>query len=64
MSGFFCCSTIKRIKHFVVPTLVEAKPDVIIIHVGCNYVTKQKMDTADPNKLPDDIIDIAKLLAS
>ena len=46
------------------PTLVEDKPDVIIIHVGGNDVTKQKMDTADPNKLPDDIIDIAKLCTS
>ena len=57
-------STIKRIKHFVAPTLVEDKPDVIIILVGCNDVTKQKMDTADPNKLADDIIDIAKLCTS
>ena len=28
------------------------------------YVAKQKMCTADPNKLPDNSIDIAKLCAS
>ena len=37
--------------------------DVIIIHVWCNDVTKQKTDTADPNKLADDIIDISRLCA-
>ena len=38
----FCGSTFERIKHFVAPTLVEDEPGVIIIHVGCNDVTKQK----------------------
>ena len=59
-----CGSTIKRIKLFVAVTLAEDKPDVIIIHIECNDVMKQKMDTADSNKLADDIIDFAKLCAS
>ena len=48
--SIFRGSKIKRTKHFVVPTLVEDKTDVIIIHAGCNDVTKQKMDTADTNR--------------
>ena len=60
----FCGSTIKRIKHVVASSLVEDKLDRIIIHVECNDDTKQKMGTADPNKLADDIIDITKLCAS
>ena len=60
----FHSSTIKRIKPFAAPTLVEYKPNVIIIYVGCNVVAKQKMDTADLNKIADDIIDIANLCAS
>ena len=59
----FCGSTIKRIKHFAAPTLVQDKPDVIIIHVGCNDVTKQKRDTVNPNQLANDINNIAKLCA-
>ena len=47
-------------KHVVAFTLVEDKPDIIIIHVGCNYVMKQNLDTADHDELADDIIDIAK----
>ena len=61
---FFVAFAIKRTKYFLAPTLVEDKPDVIIIYAGCNDVTKQKMDIADPNKLADEIIDIAKLFAS
>lgn len=56
--------TIKALKHFVVPILVEDKPDVIIVHVECSDVAKQKMDIADPNKLAINITDIAKLCAS
>ena len=65
-NGFLIKKTyiIKRLKLFVVPTLVEDKPDRIIKHVRCNDVMKQKMDTADPNKLADDITDIANLCAS
>ena len=57
-------STIQRIKNFVAPTLVEDKPDVTVILVRCTDVTKQKINTADPNKLADDITDIAKLCTS
>ena len=56
-------STINRIKHFVQPTLVEDKPDAIIIHVGCNDITRNSMDTADPTKIAESIIDIGKLCA-
>ena len=60
----FRCSTVNKIKHFVAPTLVEDKSDVVIIDVGCNDVKNQKMDTDDPNKRADRIIDIAKLCAN
>ena len=32
--------TVQRLNHFVEPMLVENKPDVVLIHVGCNNVTK------------------------
>ena len=57
-------STIRKINHFVAPTLAEEKLGVIIIHVGCNDVTKQNMNTVNPGKLVDSIINIGKLCAS
>ena len=44
------------LKHLV--ELIEDKPDVIIIHVPCNNITRQMLNTVDPSKLADDIADI------
>ena len=51
----FRASTIKMINNFAIPTMVEDKPDVIIINVGCNDVTKQNMNIVNPSKLSDGI---------
>ena len=56
-------SRYKRLNHFVAPTIVEDKPEIIIIHVGCNCVTKQNINR-NPNKVADCIISIRKLCAS
>ena len=52
----FWGSTIKRLKHFAEPTLLEDKPDVFIMHFGCNDITKQIMHSVDPIKLAHDIV--------
>ena len=57
-------STIKRINHNVTPTLAQDKPDVIVIHVGCNDITKQNMNIVNPSKLADGIINKGKSCAS
>lgn len=39
-------------------------PGTIIIHVGCSDVTKQNMNTINPSKLVDNIINIGQRCAS
>ena len=55
-------ATIRRLKYHVIPTLVEDKPDVIIIHVGCNDIYDIKnIKDLNTSKVVDEIIDIGKL---
>lgn len=57
-------SAIKMINHIVTPTLVEDKPDVvIIIHVGFNDATKQNKNILNASKLGDSIITVLKTLS-
>ena len=50
--------TVQRLNHFVEPMLVEDKPDVVLIHVGCNNVTKDMKDKLNVKELSKNIIDI------
>ena len=57
--SIFRGSKIKRSKNFVEPTLVEDKPDAIIIRVGYTDTTMiQTMNSVDPSKLAHCIINI------
>ena len=44
----------RKLSHHILPTLVDDKPDVIVIHVGCNNI----YEYADPFKIANDIIRI------
>jgi len=45
---------VKRLSHYIIPTLVEDKPDAIVIHIGPNDISTH----ADPLKIANDIIKI------
>ena len=37
----FPSATVNELAHYCIPTLLEDKPDTVIIHIGTNNVTKQ-----------------------
>lgn len=47
-----------QLQHYALPTLVDDKPDSVIIHGGCNDVSK---DHKDPTSIANEIIGIATL---
>ena len=60
--SFLGSSTIKMLKHLV--ELIEDKPNVIIIHVPCSNITRPRLNTVDPSKLADDIVNIGTIYAN
>ena len=56
MNGF-SGANIKRLDHFITPTLVE---DIVIIHVGSKDVTHNTVDQIDVKDIVNRIINIGK----
>ena len=54
----FSGSNTKQLNHYILPTLVDESPDIVIIHIGSNDIT-DRINT-DPNKLAEGIINIGK----
>ena len=59
--------TTQRLSHHAIPTMHEDHPDVVVIHIGSNDVTKQEFDGIDEETinqktrtLTDNIINIGK----
>ena len=50
-------ANIKRLDHFITPTLVE---DIVIIHIGSNDVTHNSVDQIDVKDIVNRIINIGK----
>ena len=53
-------ANIKRLDHFITPTLVEDRPDIVIIHIGSNDITHNTVDQIDVKDLVNCIINIGK----
>ena len=45
----------KQLNHYIIPTLVDDKPDAVLLHVGSNYILSNANDT----ELANNIINIA-----
>ena len=56
----FSGANIKRLDHYITPILEEDRPDIVIIHVGCNDVTFQNLEIMDVKDLSKRLIDIGK----
>ena len=53
-------ATFKRLNHYILPTLHEDHPDVILLHIGSNDINNQTKDRINTEKLTVDIINIGK----
>ena len=53
-------ATFKRLNHYILPTLHEDHPDVILLHIGSNDINNQTKDRINTEKLTGNIINIGK----
>ena len=56
----FSGANIKRLDHFITPTLVEDRPDIVIIHIGSNDITYNTVDQIDVKDIANRIVNIGK----
>ena len=52
--------TASQLKHFVKPSLEEDTPDVAIIHVGTNNLTKKNQSEVDTFNEIMDVVDVCR----
>ena len=53
-------ANIKRLDHFITPTLVEDRPDIVIIHIGSNDITHNTVDQINVKDMVNRIVNIGK----
>ena len=56
----FSGATTERLDYYIVPTLKEDKPDVVVIQVGCNDVTHDTLHDINVHQIANKIVDIGK----
>ena len=55
-------ATVKQLEHYVLPTLTDDTPDVMIIHGRCNDIDPRgKLKEITPNEIATGFINIGKL---
>ena len=60
MFSFKCFSgaNTKHLDYYVVPTLVDETPQIVVIHIGSNDITESKIKQSNLDNLAQQIIDI------
>ena len=53
-------ATSKRMNRYILPTLHQDQPDVVLIHIGSKDINNQTKDKINTEKLTEDIINIGK----
>ena len=53
-------ANIKRLNHFITPTLAEDRPDIVIIHVGCNDIIHENIDQINAADVSKRLIEIGE----
>ena len=56
----FSGATINRLGYFITPILEEDRPDILIIHIGSNYITHNTISNINAKGISKRIIDIGK----
>ena len=59
LNGFSGANT-KRLDHLITPTLVEDRPDIVIIHIGSNDIKHNTVDQIEVKDIVKSIINIGK----
>ena len=49
-----------HLRDYILPTLQEDQPDVVLLHIGSNDINDQTKDIINTEKLTEDIINIDK----
>ena len=57
-------TTIKHLKHHVLPSLVDDTSDIALIHGGCNDLGNENKEALSTDDLVNAILDIGKLCQS
>ena len=47
----FRCANSKQLNHYIIPTLVDDKPDVVLLHVGTNDILSNASDAELANNI-------------
>ena len=53
-------ATIQNLNYYSNPTLIEEKPEVVVIHVGINNLLSQNLSETSDEQLVNEIIDIGR----
>ena len=53
-------ANIKRLDDFITPTLVEDRPDIVIIHIGSSDITHNTVDQINVKDMVNRIVNIGK----
>ena len=53
-------ATSKKLNHYILPTLYEDHPEIVLRHIGSNDINNQAKDRINTGKLTGDIINIGK----
>ena len=56
----FSGATINRLGYFITPILEEDRPDILIIHIGSNYITHNTISNINAKGISKRIINIGK----
>ena len=57
-------SNTKRLHHYITPTLVDEKPDIVVIHVGFNDINNNNYASVNINTIAENIVEIGIKKAS
>ena len=49
-----------RIHHYIIPTLIEETPDIVILHVGCNDLSPKNNIQVNVDEIANEIINTGK----
>ena len=53
-------SNIRPLNHFITPTLEEDRPDIVIVHVGCNDIIHENFEQINVQDMSNKLIEIGK----
>ena len=58
---YFSGAKTEDLHHYIIPSLLKEKPDIVVIHVGSNSITHKIFEDFNADKLADEIIGIGKM---